>query len=124
MAKKKRLTYKERMIKALESLPSPIKDTKHRINIYFVNDRARSNESRFEHISLERHDLTLGDIKRIPSHINQSTLKKDADRKDTYNLYLKRNTYGNEYIKISLEINFKESNDAYVKTLFITTNTK
>ena len=124
MAKRKGLSYEEKMIRALNKIPCPLEDKKHRILIYFVNNRARSNESRFEHISLLRHDLNTNDIKRIVEHINESTLKKDLERKDTYNLYIKRNNYGCEFIKISLEIDFTKSNDATVKTMFITRNIK
>lgn len=124
MAKRKTLSYEEKMINALIKLPNPLEDKKHRINIYFVDNRARSNESRFEHISLLRHDLLPSDIRRIAEQINKSILKKDSERKDTYNLYITRNNYGKEYIKISLELNFKESNNAIVKTIFITKNMK
>ena len=68
--------------------------------------------------------LNIGDFRRIVQHINESTLKKDIERKDTYNLYIKRNNYGNEYIKISLEIDYTKSNEAIVKTIFITKNIK
>ena len=124
MAKRKRLSYEKRMIKALKMIPCPLEDKKHRILLFFEDNRARSNESRFEHISLSRHDLCVGDVKRIISCINKSVLRKDTERKDTYNLYIKRNNYGNEYIKISLELNFHKSNKATVKTLFITTIVK
>ena len=124
MPKRKRLTYEEKMINALNKLSCPLEDRKHRIKIYFVDNQARSNESRFEHISLSRHDLHTSDLKRIVEHINESTLRKDAERKNTYNLYIKRNNYGCEYIKISLEIDFAKSNEATVKTMFITTNVK
>ena len=102
MAKRKGLSYEERMINALKKIPCPLEDKKHRILLFFEDNRARSNQSRFEHISLSRHDLYLGDVKRIIKHISESILKKDLERKDTYNLYIKRNNYGNEYIKISL----------------------
>ena len=124
MAKRKGLSYEERMINALKKIPCPLEDKKHRILLFFEDNRARSNQSRFEHISLSRHDLYLGDVKRIIKHISESILKKDLERKDTYNLYIKRNNYGNEYIKISLELNFHKSNDAIVKTIFITTTVK
>ena len=124
MAKRKGLTYEERMINALKKIPCPLKDNKHRILIYFEDNRARSNQGRFEHISLSRHDLCYGDIKRIINHINESILKKDLERKGTYNLYIKRNNYGNEYIKIALELDFHKSNKAIVKTMFITITVK
>ena len=121
MAKRKGLSYEEKMINALKKLPSPIIDKKHRIRIYFENNRARSNESRFEHISLTRHELHPCDFDKILRRINKSILKKDCERKNTYNLYVKRDNFGKEYIKVSLELNFSKSNEAYVKTVFITT---
>ena len=124
MTKKKHLSYEEKIINALNEIPNPLEDKKHRILIYFINNRARSNETRFEHISLKRHILVVSDIKRIKEHINQSILKKDPERKDTYNIYIKRNNYSKEYIKISLELNFKKSNKATVKTIFIANNKK
>ena len=124
MAKRKGLSYEGKIIKALEELPCPIEDKKHRILIYFINDRASSNKSRFEHISLERHELSTKDFKRIIKKINDSILKKDPERKDTYNLYIKRNNFDDDYIKISLEIDYKKSNKAVVKTMFITKNIK
>ena len=124
MTKKKRLSSEEKIINSLNELPNPLEDRKHRILIYFTNNRARSNETRFEHISLERHILKERDIKRIREKINQSILKKDPERKDTYNIYIKRNNYNDEYIKISLELNFRFSNKGIVKTIFITKNKK
>lgn len=120
MAKRKGLSNEQKLINAIKLLPNPIIDNKHRINIFFINDRARSNESRFEHIVLGRHELLPSDIKRIPERINKSILMKDGERANTFNLYIKRNNYNNEYIKISLFIDFTISNDAYVKTMFIT----
>ena len=124
MAKRKGLSYEEKIIKALEELPCPLEDKKHRILIYFINDRAISNKSRFEHISLERHELSTKDFKRMIKKINNSILKKDLERKNTYNLYIKRNNFDDDYIKISLEIDYKKSNKAIVKTMFITKNIK
>ena len=124
MAKTKNLTREEKLIEALNKLPNLLEDKKHRILIFFTNSHARSNQKRFDHISVLRHDLLPGDIRRIVKQINKSILKKDVERKDTYNLYIERNNYKKEYIKISLELNFKESNKAQVKTIFITKNMK
>ncbi len=120
MSKKKKLTPDEKVRKALEELPCPIIDTKHGIKIYCVNDRARSNQSRIEHIVLERHSLMPSDIERIPKYINESELIMDKERKYTFNLYIKRNNYSNEYIKMSLNLDFSVSNKAKIKTIFIT----
>ena len=124
MARKKVLTYEEKMIIALNAFPSPLKDKKHGIVIVFENDRARSNENRLEHIIDPRHELQPKDIKRIPKKIEESILKKDKDRENTFSLYIPRNNYGFEYIKISLRIDFKKSNQATIKTIFITRNLK
>ena len=120
MARKKGLTYEQALINALKEFPNPLVDNKHRIVIYW----ARNNQSVFEHIVDARHGLYPRDIKRIPRKISESILKRDLDRTDTYNLYIKRNTYSNEYTQISLLLNFKESNKAVIKTMFITTDLK
>ena len=120
MSKKKGLSYEEKMINALKSLPNPIEDKRHRIFIVFENDRARSNESRYDHIISLRHDLTPRDIERITKGIKTAILKKDKERTNTFNIYIKRNNYSGEYIKISIDIDFTKSNKGTVKTIYIT----
>ena len=120
MARRKGLSYEEKLINALRKLPSPLEDKKHNLKIYFDDNRARSNESRFEHIINQRHGLLASDIERILRYINASKLKKDKDRKDTFNLFIKRNTFNNEYIKIALKIEDSNPRKAIVKTIFIT----
>ena len=124
MANKKHLTYEEKIIKALKSLPNPLIDNKHRIIIVLDNNRERSNESRFEHIAVSRHELLPSDIKQIPKRTETSILKKDKERTNTYNIYIARNGHVGEYIKISIEIDFKKSNIGFVKTIYITRNNK
>ena len=120
MAKRKSLSYEEKMINALRNLPCPLDDKRHNLKIYFDDNRARSNKSRFEHITNKRHKLKPSDIKRIPTHIKNCIFKKDLERSCTYNIYIKRNSYSEEYIKISVLINLNEPNIAIVKTVFIT----
>ena len=120
MAKKKYLSYEEKLIEALRKLPIPLEDKKHNIVIYFSDDRARSNQSRFQHIAMTTHELRPSDIERIPKHINNSKIKKDKTRADTFNVYIKRNNYNDEYIKMSLKISDLKDRTAYVKTIFIT----
>lgn len=120
MAKKKVLSYEQKMINALNKLPNPLHDNRHNIDIYFVNDRARSNQSRFEHIIAYNHGLIPSDIERIARYINTSRLKKDPNRKCTYNLFVKRNSFNNEFIKISINFENKSDRCAIVKTIFIT----
>ena len=124
MSKKRELSYEERLEKALKSLPFPIEDKKHRIKIYCTNDKVRSNQTRFEHIVQERHGLTIADIESIPRKINTSDMEQDKRRKSTYNLYIKRNTVVGGYIQISLDFDYKGSNKAKVKTIFVTSKHK
>ena len=119
MARKNKLTHEEKLEKALKSLPFPIHDKKHRLKIYCENDQARSNQTRFEHILQERHNLTITDIECIARKVNTSILLKDEKRKNTYNLFIKRNKNVGGYIQISLEIDFKSSNNAKVKTIYV-----
>ena len=120
MSKRKKLTNEEKLISALKKIPCPLIDKRHNLEIYFDDNRARSNQSRFEHIVLSRHQLKQKDIERIPIHIKKCIFKKDQERTDTYNIYIKRNNYSGEYIKISVEIKQSEPNVAVVKTVFIT----
>lgn len=120
MAKRKGLTYEQKLIDALEKLPNPLIDKKHNLKIYFSDDRARSNQSRFEHIIDSRHGLLASDIERILRYINVSKLKMDHERKETFSLFIKRNSFNDEYIKMALKIEDDSPNVAFVKTIFIT----
>ena len=124
MAKKKGLSYEEKMIKALGCIPYPLEDKRHNIFIYLIDNAARSNETRFEHIINKRHELMPSDIKKIPRFIKTALFKIDSERKDTYNYYLLRNHSTNEYIKISVKIEPKEPHKAIVKTIYITKTIK
>ena len=125
MAKKTTLTYEQKISNAIYSLPNPIEDKRHSLLIYFIDNRARSNETRFAHIAQKRHKLNVSDILRIPKRINTSIFKKDKERKETYNLYIKRNGYSDDqYIKLSLSIEDKNPCRGVVKTIFITERIK
>ena len=125
MARKiKGLTYEQKMVDALNKLPNPLLDKRHDILIYLVNNKVRNNESRFDHIIDSRHELNTNDIKRISKNIKKAILKKDRDRKDTFNLYIRRKNYGEEYIKISLKIEAKNPKEAEIRTIYITKNVK
>ena len=119
MAKHKGQTYEQKLTEALKKLPSPLIDKRHNLKIYFNDDKARSNQSRFEHIIDPRHGLLASDIERIARYINVSKLKMDHERKETFNLFVKRNSFNNKYIKVSLRITEKEPKIANVKTIFI-----
>jgi len=73
----------------------------------------------------KRHNLTTHDIERISKGIGRCILKKDLERLNTYNIYIKRYSFSDEeYIKISLYINPRKPKIALVKTMFITKNIK
>lgn len=81
MAKKRTTNYDTKIIDALKKLPNPIYDRRHNFTIYLVNDRARSNQERFEHISKNFHELTVKDIESIPEGLKtKSKLKKEKGR--------------------------------------------
>lgn len=120
MSKKNKLTHEQKLINALQKLPNPLEDKRHNILIRFVDDKVRSNETRFEHIVLARHELRPNDFKRIVTHIKNAKLKQDGERKGTFNIYIKRNGYNSEYIKISIQIESNNPHEAIVKTIFIT----
>lgn len=112
------------MIDVLNTLPNPIEDKRHDLFIYFKNNRARSNETRFERIIEKRHELKPSDIKRIPKCLKKAIFKVDKERLESYSVYIKRNQYSDEYIKISLKIDRDNPKVAIVKTIFITKNIK
>lgn len=124
MAKRKGVSYEEKMMSALNCVPFPLEDKRHNLFIYFINDRARSNETRFEHIIDISHELVPKDIMRIPKYIKKAKMKKDKERTKTFNLYIPRNNYSGEYIKISVQIEPSKPNKAIVKTIFITDEIK
>ena len=124
MANKKYQTYAEKMEEALKQLPKPIVDKRHNIFIYLENDRARTNQTRVQHIIDARHDLCPRDILNIPRKIKKCIFKKDTERNDTYNVYIKRANNSDEYIKISLKIKEESPRRASIKTIFITKNIK
>ena len=112
------------MADALNQLPKPIVDKRHNLFIYLENDRARTNQTRIEHIFDAKHDLNIQDIKRIPREIKKCIFKKDKERKETFNVYIRRNNYSAEYIKISLDITKEEPHKGTIKTIYITKNIK
>ena len=127
MAKKKRLSHDQRIINALEKIQSPIFDKRHNLYIYFINDRVRSNETRFEHISKTSHELQVHDVERIRRQLNsiKTKFKPDKEHKYTVNYYIQRYGYTDLiYIKMSVLIDEYNSKRGKVKTIFITENKK
>ena len=120
MSKKKPKVYDpSHLIKAIEKWPNPMYDKKHGYYIY-VEGRARSNQTRIEHIVQYRHDLKARDLESVPEGIiNYFDYKKDPVFKDTYNYYIKRKGLDRGFIKVSIQIDHKDSSKAWVKTVYI-----
>ena len=64
MAKKKKLTHDQKIIRALEKIKTPIVDKLRNLSIYF-KVQSRSNESGLEHIAKNYHSLDLSDIELL-----------------------------------------------------------
>ncbi len=123
MARKKRLSHDQRILNALEKIQSPIFDKRHNLSIYFINDKVRNNETRFEHISKRSHELQVHDLERITRRLNykQTVFKKDKEHKNTFNYYIQRYGYTDEeQIKMSVLIDEYNPQRGKVKTIFIT----
>ncbi len=124
MSKKNGSSYETKMINALKSLPNPIEDSRHGLLLYFIDNRARSNESRFEHILKVSHLLSPKDIKYIPEGIKKSKLKKDKVRKRTFEYIFKRSGIKREFIRICIQLDKEDQHIAVVKTMFVSKNDK
>ena len=125
MAKRKRENINISILEALKKLPFPIVDKKHGLTIYLDDERARSNQTRLEHIAQAHHLLTVKDIEFIPEGIiRQSKLKKDKKRKDTFNYYFKSKGCDECFVKVSIMVNPEKRNTGKIKTIYITKTVK
>ena len=123
--KRRQTNYDPKIIEELKKLPNPIHDKKHNWHIYFMNDRARSNQTRFEHISRFFHELTAADIKSIPEALGTiAKLKMEKGRKNTFNYYFRRKSGKKEYIKIAVRILDSRQRSGAVKTIVVTKTIK
>ncbi|MCR4911491.1 MAG: hypothetical protein K5925_03090 [Bacilli bacterium] len=99
-------------------------DKKHGYYLY-LEDKARSNQSRTEHIVKFGHDLKVRDIELVPDGINNYfQYKKDPVYKNTFNYYIKRGGQDKGLIKVSIQIDHLDTSYAWIKTIFITYNIK
>ena len=121
MSKRKPRVYDpSHLIKAIEKWPNPMYDKKHNYYIY-VEGRARSNQTRQEHIIEYGHDLKVRDLELVPEGIkNYFEYRKDPVYKNTYNYYLKRVGQDKGFIKVSIRISDNDNKRAWIKTVFIT----
>ena len=88
--RKPRVFNPTHLIEAIEKWPNPMYDKKHGYYLY-VEERARSNQTRIEHIVKYGHDLKARDLELVPNGINDYfEYKKDPIYKDTFNYYIKK----------------------------------
>ena len=125
MSKRKPKTYNpEKLIEAINKLPNPMYDQKHDLSIY-IEGRARSNQTRIEHIVEYGHDLKVRDIESIKEGINNYfKYKKDPNRKNTFNYYVLRKGEDKGFVKISIQIDSENNKRAWVKTVYVTYSIK
>ena len=121
MTKRKPRYYnQDALISSIKKLPNPLVDKKHDLLIY-IEGKARSNETRIEHIVDYAHELKVRDIESIPDGIKKYiAYKKDPVYKDTYNYYIKRKGKDSGVIKVSIQIDHNDSHRAWIKTVYIT----
>lgn len=121
MSKRKPRIYNPtNLIEAIEKWPNPMHDKKHGYYIY-VEGRARSNQTRVEHIIEYGHDLKARDLELVPNGIkNYFKYRKDPIYKDTFNYYVIRGGLDRGFIKISVQIDHNDHTRAWIKTIFIT----
>ena len=113
-----------KLIEAIEKWPSPIIDKKHNLSIY-VEGRARSNQTRVDHIVEYGHDLKVRDLESVPEGINKYfSYKKDPTYPKTYNYYIQRKGEDKGFIKVSIRISDSNPKEAWIKTIFITYHIK
>ncbi len=120
MAKKKNLKYDQNLIEALRQLPSIIEDKRHGFVIEIKDDRARSNETRFEHIAKKSHELKVRDIKAIPEGIkNYVKFTKSNEIENTYYYFINRKGEDRGFIEVAILIDEDNPKKARIKTIFI-----
>ena len=120
MSKKSSINYSQNLIDALNKLPSPIYDERHDLTVYLDNDKARSNQTRLEHIAKVTHNLKVKDIESIPRGIKkESRVKKDSFKKSTFNYYFPRESNKKEFIKISVLVDKNNKKKVTIKTIFV-----
>lgn len=120
MAKKANEKYDIKLIETLKKLPPLIEDKRHGFIIQIRDDKARSNETRFQHIAKKMHELKVRDIESIPEGIkNYVRFVKSKQIKDTYYYYIKRKGGDKGFIQVAILVDIHDKKLAYLKTVFI-----
>ena len=112
--------YDLKLIEALKKLPSQIEDKRHGFIIEIKDDRARSNETRFEHIAKKTHELKVRDIEAIPEGIiRYIKYVKSEEIENTFCYYIKRRGEDRGFIQVVILIDEDNPKKARIKTIFI-----
>lgn len=121
MSKRKPKVYNPtKLLMEIQKWNLPFFDKKHNHYI-FVEGRARSNQTRIEHIVEYGHNLNTRDLGLIPIGINSYfDYKKDPVHKKTFNYYIRRGGKDKGFIKVSVMISDTDKTKAWIKTIFIT----
>lgn len=120
MAKKSSEKYDQKIIEALKKLPKQIEDKRHGFVIEFKDERARSNETRFQHIAKKEHQLKVRDIEAIPEGIKDYVkFSKSLSLKDTYYYYINRKGKDKGFIQLAIKLIEGEAKKYYIKTIFV-----
>lgn len=122
MTKRKPKHYNPKhLIEEIKKWPNPMHDKKHGYDLYVNDDRARSNETRIDHITEYGHDLKARDLRLVPEGIKKYfDYKKDPVYKNTFNYYLNRKGKDKGFIKVSIRISDDNPKRAWIKTIYIT----
>lgn len=120
MAKKANEKYDIKLIEALKKLPPLIEDKRHGFIIQIRDDKARSNETRFQHIAKKMHELKVRDIESIPEGIkNYVKFTVSKELKDTYYYFINRKGKDKGFIQLAIKLKEGEKKVYYVKTIFV-----
>ena len=120
MVKKLNEKYDLKIIEALKKLPPLIEDKRHGFVIEIKDDRARSNETRFEHIAKKNHELKVRDIKSIPEGIKDYVkFVKSSEIENTCYYFIKRKGEDRGFIQVAILLDETNPKRARIKTVFI-----
>ena len=125
MAKKRTKIYDSNLVEALKKLTFPIVDKRHNLTVYLDDERARSNQTRLEHIAKTAHGLSVKDIEGIPEGIiKKSRLKREKKRKNSFNYYFVSKASPGFLVQVSVNVNPEDKRTAKIKTIFLTKGVK
>ena len=118
--KRKQPKIDPNLINALNKIDFPIYDKKHDLYIYAIDNRARSNESRFEHIAKAHHELKVRDIEGMTDGIKgYIKFKKSNKIKDTYYYFYDRSGESKGFIQVAVNLFKNNKKKAYIKTIYV-----